>query len=735
MAASKTVWGIDIGQCALKAVKLQQVGDRFQVDACEIIEHASVLSQPDVDSRALIQASLDEFLQRHDVTGSTVAAAVLGQSSFTRFVKLPPVEQKKIPEIVRFEAEQQIPFPINEVTWRYQTFEDPDSPEIEAGIFALKKADISEMLSFFAPAGLDVDVLQMAPLALYNFMKVDKLYTSDGATLLADVGADKTHLVISDGGKVWTRTIKIGGNNFTHALCKSFNLNFEKAEKLKRTAASSKYARQIFQVMRPIFANLVQEIQRSIGYYTSINRECRFKKLIGLGCGFMLPGMQKYLEQNLNMQVEQFTAFSSADSTDPNFQSKALSFGVAYGLALQGLDAGEVECNLIPEEILKRRLWGKKKPWFIAAAAAVVVAAGLYTMRGFADYNTLDSVKSQRLMADATGIVNRLDEWKQDSRKIDTDYEKKEELIGSNLRFRAFANIWPVLNANVASALQNTVFGQNDAKILETFATSAPQDKATLVGQIQSDQAMLELISLLPYEGPKDGEDATAQPSLRDQLIAKFNSKPRKQKQLLMLESLKSQYVSDLASVTDSSSSSSTVRRPGAMGAYPGGFGGPGAGGPGAPGGPGMPSDPSASSNYGQKTNENAARGLVIDMELCTPVSKEAAVEMAQKFKVNLQKAFEANPDLKVNGAIEIAYPQSNATDATAAAPARAAGGFGGFGGAPAMGGPAGTKQEEVQPVLVHENELTDVVILVRVKLAIVGDGLPKPAKTDTNNK
>ncbi|HNX26493.1 MAG TPA: type IV pilus assembly protein PilM [Phycisphaerae bacterium] len=477
MAASKTVWGIDIGQCALKAVKLQQVGERFQVDACEIIEHASVLSQPDVDSRALIQTSLDEFLQRHDVTGSVVSVAVLGQSSFTRFVKLPPVEYKKIPEIVRFEAEQQIPFPINEVTWRYQTFQDPDSPEIEAGIFALKKVDVSEMLSFFAPAGLEVDVLQMAPLALYNFMKVDGQYTSDGATLLADVGADKTHLVIVDGGKIWTRTIKIGGNNFTHALCKSFNLNFEKAEKLKRTAAASKYARQIFQVMRPVFANLVQEIQRSIGYYTSINRECRFKKLLGLGCGFLLPGMQKYLEQNLNMHVEQFNTFNSADSNDPNFQARALSFGVAYGLALQGLNAGEVDCNLLPEEILKRRLWSKKKPWFVAAAAAVMVAVGLYAMRGFADYNTLNNVKSQHALGEAQSIVKKLDDWKRESQKIDTNYEQKEEQIAQNLRFRAFSNIWPTINANISAALEQTMFGPNDAKILDAFALGTPQDR------------------------------------------------------------------------------------------------------------------------------------------------------------------------------------------------------------------------------------------------------------------
>ena len=74
---------------------------------------------------------------------------------------------------------------------------------------------------------------------------------------------------------MWTRTIQIGGNNFTEALVRAFKLSFPKAEQHKRTAASSKYARQIFQAMRPVFADLVQEIQRCIGFYTSLHRETR----------------------------------------------------------------------------------------------------------------------------------------------------------------------------------------------------------------------------------------------------------------------------------------------------------------------------------------------------------------------------------------------------------------------------------------------------------------------------
>jgi len=190
--ADNIVWGIDIGQCALKAIKLREVDDRLLLEGYEIIDHPGVLTQPDVDVGSLVRASLSEFLRRQDVSDARIAVSVLGRSSFTRFVKLPPVEQKKIREIVRFEAEQQIPFPFSEVIWRYQCFHDVDSPDVEVGLFAIKQADMSEMLSYFLGVELEANVIQMSPLALYNFMMYDGQVDMEGATIVIDIGADKT---------------------------------------------------------------------------------------------------------------------------------------------------------------------------------------------------------------------------------------------------------------------------------------------------------------------------------------------------------------------------------------------------------------------------------------------------------------------------------------------------------------------------------------------------------------
>jgi type IV pilus assembly protein PilM len=446
MAKERSAWGIDIGQRALKALKLQSVGGELQAVAFEIIEHPNILTEPDVDKQELIRSALEQFLSRNSVAGSAVCVSVPGQSSFTRFVKLPPVETKKIPDIVRFEAEQQIPFAINDVIWRWQTFHDPDSPDVEVGIFAMKREDIANVLEHFTAVGIDVDMVQMAPLGLYNFMMFDGQAAEDGATLLVDIGVDKADLIVSDGPRIWTRTIQIGGNNFTEALVKAFKLSFPKAEKLKRTAASSKYARQIFQAMRPIFSDLVQEIQRSVGYYTSLHRETRFKRLLGLGNGFRLPGLQKFLEQNLNIPVVRIDNYSklrpAAGVNTPVFTDNVLSFAVAYGLGVQGLGQATVATDLLPSQIARTRQWVRKRPWFAAVAAVILLVLGMKVYRSYADKSVLSGGEELR---EVKSISRELASLRKDYSALVNKGKQEQQQVGDILEVYKYRDYWPSL--------------------------------------------------------------------------------------------------------------------------------------------------------------------------------------------------------------------------------------------------------------------------------------------------
>jgi len=394
MAANKGVWGIDLGQCALKAIRLRAAGDKVEALDHVHIEHGRILSQPEVDRPALIAESMKKFLDQHDLSKEILVVGVPGQHTLARFTKLPPVDKKKIPEIVKYEAQQQIPFDMEEVIWDYQNFEDPDGMETEVGIFAMRRELMREHLRFLSDLNLEPGLVQSAPLALYNALFYDGLCGSEPVAIL-DIGAQNTDLLVVDGNSLWTRNIPIGGNHFTETLLKTFKLSFSKAENLKRSAGSSKYARQVFQAMRPVFADLVAEIQRSIGFFTSSHRGVKLSKLIAMGNAFKLPGMPKFIQQNLGMEVVRPTTFhrlsTSEASNAPQLMDHLLSYGVAYGLALQGLGLSQITSNLLPPEIAKQVIWRKKTPWFYGAAACLALSAALIWGRNLSDQRALAS--------------------------------------------------------------------------------------------------------------------------------------------------------------------------------------------------------------------------------------------------------------------------------------------------------------------------------------------------------
>src|SRR5262245_3580449 len=180
MPVQQGVWGIDVGQSAVKALRLEMIDGAVTATAFDFIEHPKILSQPDADPDQLTREALEKFLSRNNIKGDLVAISVPGQSGLARFVKLPPVEEKKIGDIVRFEAKQQIPFPLDEVVWDFQKIgsgevTDGFAMETEIGLFAMKRDQISRSLAHFQDVNIEVHFIQMAPLALCNYVAYDLL--------------------------------------------------------------------------------------------------------------------------------------------------------------------------------------------------------------------------------------------------------------------------------------------------------------------------------------------------------------------------------------------------------------------------------------------------------------------------------------------------------------------------------------------------------------------------------
>jgi type IV pilus assembly protein PilM len=410
MAKTGAVWGIDLGQTALKALRCRAgaASDQIFVEAFDYIEYPKMLSSPDADPAALVKEALEQFLSRNSVAGDQVAISVSGQSGLARFIKLPPVESKKIPDIVRYEARQQIPFALEDVVWDYQqmaggSMEEGFALETEVGLFAMKRDQVNRALRPFLDAGIAVDIVQLTPLALYNFVTFDQMpeippqdqYDPENppaSVVVMSLGTDVSDLVVTNGYKVWQRSINLGGNHFTKALTKQMKLTGAKAEHLKRNAMKAEDPKAVFQAMRPVFGELLGEVQRSLSFFQNLDRSAKLGRVVPLGNAMKLRGLHKYLAQNLGLEVAEFEKYQQLDGpavlNAPKFKENLLSFSVCYGLAVQALGKGRLNTNLLPREIIKDRMIRAKKPWAVAAVATLLLGCLLGYLGHWREWNS-----------------------------------------------------------------------------------------------------------------------------------------------------------------------------------------------------------------------------------------------------------------------------------------------------------------------------------------------------------
>ncbi|MHC4115784.1 MAG: type IV pilus assembly protein PilM, partial [Planctomycetota bacterium] len=494
--ASRTggVWAIDIGNNSLKAIHLSDAGGVVEVTGFDNIQHGKILAGSgvsDAERDELVAISLREFLRNNILGKDDVVVSVPGQNSFARFVKLPPVEKKRIPEIVSFEAAQQIPFDINDVQWDWQLMDSAEEGQTEVGIFAIKNAVVTSSLTHFSRENIQVSHVQMSPMALYNYIVYDRpdlVKSNSHATVILNIGAENTDLVVCTRSGVWQRCIPMGGNTFTKAIADAFKLNFEKAEKLKRTAAMSKYARQILQAMKPVFTDLASEIQRSLGFYSTSNPQVKLSKAIALGGGTKMRGLLAYLQQSLQIPITRPDSFKKltigSNVSAAKFHENICDFGVVYGLALQGLGLGKIGSNLLPRKIARSMAWASKAKYFTMAACMLLMVVILGLLRVSVDKISYEKNKGVRLKINSVISIAQ-----QASQKLKEQQDKgpiSEAKIQEAFSLFEQRDVIPLLYQTIFSTLPNEkntadpeqkklylVFANND--VLEVLKT--PRNK------------------------------------------------------------------------------------------------------------------------------------------------------------------------------------------------------------------------------------------------------------------
>jgi type IV pilus assembly protein PilM len=279
-------------------------------------------------------------------------------------------------------------------------------------------------------------------------------------------------LVVCTRATVWQRCIPIGGNAFTTAIAEAFKISFEKAEKLKRTAAMSKYARQIFQAMRPVFTDLASEIQRSLGFYNSSNPKTKLSKIIAFGGGTKMRGLLKYLQQTLQIPVEKPDSFKNlaidSSVSSVKFHESVGDFGIVYGLGLQGLGLAKIESNLLPRGIARSMAWAGKAKYFIAAALMLLMASILCFARTYLDkvnYDNNDKIRRAVSNSNeaASQAIGRLRAEKNKGPGYDAIIEKEFELF-------KYRNVIPLLQQTIISTLPNEKNNPTQKELYQAFA-------------------------------------------------------------------------------------------------------------------------------------------------------------------------------------------------------------------------------------------------------------------------
>jgi type IV pilus assembly protein PilM len=264
-----------------------------------------------------ITPTLAKLFKEHRIKGREILLSISGQSVFMRFVKLPPVDPAQVEQVVKFEAQQNVPFPIDEVTWDYQMMPTRTSGnEAEAVIVAIKKEVIEAEVDAVERVGVKIRQVDVAPFALLNAFRYSEPQTDD-CTLIIDMGARSTNLVFVEKNSFWIRNVPIAGNQISQSICNEMQEPFTAAETLKKgkgfVSLGGVYAdpddadaARISKLIRSTMTRLHVDINRSIAYYRTTLNGAPPKRVFLTGGSSQLPYLDLFIADKLSLPVTYF---------------------------------------------------------------------------------------------------------------------------------------------------------------------------------------------------------------------------------------------------------------------------------------------------------------------------------------------------------------------------------------------------------------------------------------------
>src|SRR5207249_3604732 len=471
-------------------------------------------SEEGARERVILKAIQELFAER-PFSSKNIHVCAPGFHVFSKFVKLPPVDTSKVTQIIQYEAQQNVPFPLEEVVWDYQILGSTPTGELEVLLVAIKADVVDGLFRTAEAANLRVQLVDVSPAALCNAFRYN-YGDLDGCTMLLDIGAKTSNLLFFEKGKVYSRGINIGANSITQDFAAESKLKFAEAERLKveqgfvslggayeepdnpQQAAISKIARQVM-------TRLHIQVNQTIQFYRGQQGGSAPQRLFLAGGASIMPYTAQFFAEKLNLPVEYFNPFRNIQidsAIDLEELAKvAHSYGEVVGLGLRNVAQCPVEMNLMPKSSLKRQQLNQKKPYFIAtifSLVAVVLAYG-----GF--YAKIAEIKR-----DALGkISTQVDPLKQKQTELQAELDKLTKLKQEGSQLAEWMEqrfFWADLLAELrrtlmqAEAARKESMGVENGVWIESFTSTTPGLTAAPAQAQQEEESGMPSATQMMYQ-------------------------------------------------------------------------------------------------------------------------------------------------------------------------------------------------------------------------------------------
>ncbi len=497
-----------------------------------------ITADPSMESArsAQTRVAISDLVKKLGVAKSKVRYAISGQAVFVRFVKLPPLQEDNIEQLVTFEAQQHVPFPLDEVVWDYELLEAGD--EKECVIVAIKADALDEINSSVNDAGVLTQEVDVSPMAMYNAYR-SAYQKSDETTLLIDIGAKTSNLLYMEGDRFFTRSISIGGATVTAAIAKEYGVSFAEAEQQKinnglvalgggHTEQLEEAVAALAMVIRNALTRLPAEIARTTNYYRSQHGGSAPKRILLAGGGANLPYTLEFFREKLNLPVEFFNPVRNVaigKNVDPvRVQREGLLIGDLVGLGLRGVGGASVNIDLVPSVVEQSRAADKRRPFLIGAAAALV--------GGCAVWAGLQHVAAGKAADEARTMMETRDSLSPLHRQITNLFSQEDQLRGIATRYTDLEtdqHLWIGLLSELSGAFASDVVWLTDIEPLHGFNPATGDQKSPGQSVVKEDflnttfgATPLNTIQQPQRQGGRQADEPQAKPSINAVRISGF---------------------------------------------------------------------------------------------------------------------------------------------------------------------------------------------------------------------